>query len=203
MSDRPNVWRNTAGTALTLGLLASSALAQVAPTTPSAPPAAPDPMPPNGELVTAPAALAPALPTYKSVTADRLTKPDDGDWLMFRRTYNGWGYSPLDQITTANASHLHPVWSMATGQIEGHQAPPIVNNGVMFVATPGNQVMALKPKTGELLWRFKAAHSRRGNPAAPDQSRCRAVGRQGVLRGHHAVSSRSMQRPARKSGTQG
>jgi len=84
-----------------------------------------------------------------------LTKPDDGDWLMFRRTYNGWGYSPLDQITTANASHLHPVWSMATGQIEGHQAPPIVNNGVMFVATPGNQVLAVNAKTGDLLWRFK------------------------------------------------
>jgi alcohol dehydrogenase (cytochrome c) len=155
MSNRLNVWRNTAGATLTLGLLASSALAQVAPTTPSAPPAAPDPMPPNGESVTAPAALAPALATYKSVTADRLTKPDDGDWLMFRRTYNGWGYSPLDQITTANASHLHPVWSMATGQIEGHQAPPIVNNGVMFVATPGNQVLAVNAKTGDLLWRFK------------------------------------------------
>ena len=155
MSYRSYMWRTTAGAALTLGLLASSALAQVAPTTPSAPPAAPDPMPPNGESVTAPAALAPALAAYKSVTADRLTKPDDGDWLMFRRTYNGWGYSPLDQITTANASHLHPVWSMATGQIEGHQAPPIVNNGVMFVATPGNQVLAVNAKTGDLLWRFK------------------------------------------------
>ena len=112
-------------------------------------------MPPNGDPVAAPAALTPALAAYKSVTADRLTKPDDGDWLMFRRTYNGWGYSPLDQITTANASHLHPVWSMATGQIEGHQAPPIVNNGVMFVATPGNQVLAVNAKTGDLLWRFK------------------------------------------------
>ena len=74
----------------------------------------------------------------------------------------GWGYSPLDQITTANASHLHPVWSMATGQVEGHQAPPIVNNGVMFVATPGNQVLAINAKTGDLLWRFR-------RPAPEDQ----------------------------------
>ncbi len=99
--------------------------------------------------------LAPVLGSYKPVTADRLKQPDDGDWLMFRRTYNGWGYSPLAQITTANASHLHPVWSMATGQIEGHQAPPSVNNGVMFVPTPGNQVLAINAKTGDLLWRFK------------------------------------------------
>ena len=44
---------------------------------------------------------------------------------------------------------------MATGQVEGHQAPPMVNNGVMFVATPGNQVLAINAKTGDLLWRFK------------------------------------------------
>jgi len=44
---------------------------------------------------------------------------------------------------------------LATGQIEGHQAPPIVNNGVMFVATPGNQVLAIDAKKGDLLWRFK------------------------------------------------
>jgi alcohol dehydrogenase (cytochrome c) len=149
------MWRLTVGAAFTLGLLASSALAQLPPSTRPTPPAAPDPMPPNGEPVTSPAAIAPVLAAYKEVNADRLTKPDDGDWLMFRRTYDGWGYSPLDQITPANASRLHPVWSMATGQVEGHQAPPIVNNGVMFVATPGNQVLAINAKTGDLLWRFK------------------------------------------------
>ena len=140
-------------------------------------------MPPNGKSVTAPAALAPALAAYKSVTADRLTKPDDGDWLMFRRTYNGWGYSPLDQITTANASHLHPVWSMATGQIEGHQAPPIVNNGVMFVATPGNQVLAINAKTGDLLWRFKRPIPEDQFLLHSNKSWRRSVGGQGVLRG--------------------
>jgi alcohol dehydrogenase (cytochrome c) len=44
---------------------------------------------------------------------------------------------------------------MATGQVEGHQAPPIVNNGVMFVATPGNQMLAIEAKTGNILWRYK------------------------------------------------
>src|SRR5689334_4147007 len=122
MSDPQVRWRAMAGAAMIGALLASSALAQVAPTTPPSPPAAPDPMPSNGEAVAAPAALAPALANYKPVTADQLTQPADGDWLMFRRTYNGWGYSPLDQITTTNAAHLHPVWSMATGQVEGHQA---------------------------------------------------------------------------------
>ena len=88
------------------------------------------------------------LQNYAPVTTERLKKPEDGNWLMFRRTYDGWGYSPLDEITRENISRLQPVWSFATGQVEGHQAPPIVNNGVMFVATPGNQLLALGAKTG-------------------------------------------------------
>src|SRR5712691_5750467 len=95
------------------------------------------------------------LQKYTPVTAERLKKPEDGNWLMFRRTFDGWGYSPLEEITRDNVSRLQPVWSFATGQVEGHQAPPIVNNGVMFVATPGNQVIALEAKTGNILWRYR------------------------------------------------
>ena len=95
------------------------------------------------------------LRKYAPVTAERLKKPEDGNWLLFRRTYDGWGYSPLQEITPTNVSRLQPVWSFSTGQVEGHQAPPIVNNGVMFVATPGNQLLALEAKTGNVLWRYK------------------------------------------------
>jgi len=89
------------------------------------------------------------------VTAERLRNPEDGDWLMIRRTYNGWGYSPLEQITTTNVNRLQPVWVLSTGETSGHEAPPIVNSGVMFVATPGNQVIAIDARTGTLLWRYK------------------------------------------------
>ena len=102
-----------------------------------------------------PAPLPAVLQNYTPVTAERLRKPEDGNWLLFRRTYDGWGYSPLSQVTPANVGRLELAWSFATGQVEGHQAPPIVNNGVMFVATPGNQVLALEAKTGNLLWRYK------------------------------------------------
>src|SRR6516162_269780 len=102
---------------------------------------------------------AAARPTYPAELQARdsgaTKQPEDGDWLMYRCTYDGWGYSPLSQITAENVGKLKPVWTLATGQIEGHQAPPIVNNGVMFVATPGNQVLALDAKAGSLLWRYK------------------------------------------------
>ena len=112
------------------------------------PGAQPPPPPP-------PAPMSPVLQNYKPVDAERLKNPADGDWLMVRRTYAGWGYSPLEQITPANVARLQPVWSFSTGVTNGHEAPPIVNNGVMFVATPGNQVIALDAKTGGLLWRYR------------------------------------------------
>lgn len=97
------------------------------------------------------------LQNYQPVTADRLLKPEDGNWLMIRRTYDGWGYSPLTQITAANVKNLRLVWTFATGEPKVHEAAPIVNNGVMFVSTPNNQVIAIDAKSGNVLWRYRRA----------------------------------------------
>ena len=104
--------------------------------------------------------LAPAVATaqvhhYSSVTDARLLNPEPQNWLMYRGNYAGWGYSPLDQITTQNARKLTPVWTLGTGVAEGHESPPMVNNGVMFVSTPQNQVLALDAKNGDVLWYYK------------------------------------------------
>jgi alcohol dehydrogenase (cytochrome c) len=101
------------------------------------------------------APIPPILQNYQPVTADHLKKPGDGDWLMIRRTYDGWGYSPLAQITRDNIARLQPVWIFSTGFNAGHEAAPVVNGGVMFVATPGNQVIAIDVKTGGILWRYR------------------------------------------------
>ena len=102
-----------------------------------------------------PAPVPQVLQNYRLVTADRLKNPDPSDWLMIRRTYDGWGYSPLEQIGVDNVNRLQPVWVLSTGVTSGHEAPPIVNNGVMFVATPGNQVIAIDASTGTVLWRYR------------------------------------------------
>src|SRR3989442_687673 len=112
------------------------------------------PPPPTAPSQQPPSPVPAILRSYKTVTAERLKKPEDNDWLMIRRTYNGWGHSPLKQITTGNVNKLQPVWVMSTGMPSGHEAPPIVNNGVMFVATPGNQVIAIDAKAGTVLWRY-------------------------------------------------
>ncbi len=95
------------------------------------------------------------IENYSPVTPERLKNPEPGNWMLYRRTYDGQGYSPLDQINASNVKNLVPVWTFSTGVIEGHEAPPIINNGVMFVATPMGQVIALNAKTGEEYWRYK------------------------------------------------
>jgi alcohol dehydrogenase (cytochrome c) len=102
-----------------------------------------------------PGPLPSSLNNYPPVTTERLLHPRDEDWLMGRRTYDGWGYSPLSQITPENVQRLEPVWVVSTGVNNGHEAVPVVNNGAMFVSTPGSQVMAIDVKTGIVLWRYK------------------------------------------------
>ena len=94
-------------------------------------------------------------PDYTPVTDERLRSPADGDWLMYRRTYDSWGYSPLDQITAANVADLEPVWLLSTGVTSGHESPPVVNDGIMFITTPEDRVIAVDARTGEQLWLYQ------------------------------------------------
>ena len=57
---------------------------------------------------------------FVPVTDAMLQAPAPGDWLMWRRTLDGWGYSPLDQIDRSNVGDLRLVWSRrpsATGDV--------------------------------------------------------------------------------------
>ena len=109
-------------------------------------------------LALAPLAAAAQEPAkFHSVSDQRLVSPEPGNWLMVRGNYQGWMYSPLEQINVGNVAELTPVWSIPTGVTASHQAPPLVNDGIMLVATPFNQVMAVDAKTGTVLWRHKRA----------------------------------------------
>ncbi|NIW24999.1 MAG: PQQ-binding-like beta-propeller repeat protein, partial [Gammaproteobacteria bacterium] len=99
--------------------------------------------------------LSQGVENYSPVSSQRLLNPEPENWLLYRRTYDGMGFSPLDQIDTDNVGDLVPVWTFATGITEGHQSPPIVNDGVMFITTPGAQVIALDARTGEQIWRYR------------------------------------------------
>jgi len=90
---------------------------------------------------------------YVPVTDAMLRDPDPGDWLMIRRNYQAWSNSPLTQINTTNVKQLQLVWSWAMNDsTAANETTPIVHNGIMFLANPGNIVQALDARTGELIW---------------------------------------------------
>lgn len=100
-------------------------------------------------------ALAQNVADMRDVTDERLQNPEDGNWLMFRRTYDGWGYSPLDDINTRNVDELKVAWTLSTGVTEGHQSPPIVNDGIMYITTPLNLVYAIDATNGNVIWQYR------------------------------------------------
>src|SRR5215831_20799337 len=101
-----------------------------------------------------PAAPAPPVPKITPVTDAMLQSPDPNEWLMWRRTLNGWGFSPLDQIKKSNVKDLRMVWThgLTAGIQEG---TPLVHNGVMFILNPGDDIMAVDAKSGDLIWEYK------------------------------------------------
>ena len=93
---------------------------------------------------------------FQPVTDEVLRNPSDADWLQWRRTYDGWAYSPLDQINRENVQNLQLVWSRAlnTGQVE---LIPLVYDGVMYIPHPGGVIEAVDATTGDLIWRYRHA----------------------------------------------
>ena len=88
---------------------------------------------------------------YVPVTDAMLLDPDPEDWLMWRRTLDGWGYSPLKQIDRDNVDELRLVWTRAMGP-GSQQATPLVYDGVMYLPNPGDLTQAIDAETGDLLW---------------------------------------------------
>lgn len=93
------------------------------------------------------------LDNLEPITDEELQSPDNANWLMWRRTYNGWGYSPLDQINKENVKDLTVAWtwSLTPGATE---TTPLVHNGVLFIHNNGDKVQALNAATGDLLWEY-------------------------------------------------
>ena len=68
---------------------------------------------------------------FVPVTDAMLQAPSPGDWPMWRRTLDGWGYSPLDRIDRSNIGDLRLVWSRALRAGGRQQGTPLVYDGVL------------------------------------------------------------------------
>ena len=93
------------------------------------------------------------LDRMRPVTDAMLLDPPAESWLLWRRTYDAFGYSPLDRITPENVDDLRVAWtwSLPAGP---NQATPIAHDGVLFVHGYGDHVQAFNAATGDLLWEY-------------------------------------------------
>ena len=112
-----------------------------------------------------PEAQAPAAVT--PVTDATLQNPDPGDWLNWRRTLDGWGYSPLDEIDRTNVGQLQLAWSWGLDPGRS-QTTPLVRDGVMYIANPGHVVQALDAGTGDFIWEYRREIEEARRPARAD-----------------------------------
>ncbi len=88
------------------------------------------------------------------VTDALLQDPPPGDWLSWRRTRDSHGYSPLDRITRDNVDQLRLAWVLAIRE-GNNQTTPLVHDGVMFLASPGNVVQAIDALGGDVIWQYR------------------------------------------------
>mgnify|MGYP001370856078 FL=1 len=95
----------------------------------------------------------PLLRNYSSVSDELLQNPPDADWLTWRRTYNNLGFSNLDQINRDTVAELELAWHQEV--TAGNNMPtPLVHDGIMFLYSAGDVVLALDATNGEMLWRY-------------------------------------------------
>lgn len=101
-----------------------------------------------------PLSLSAQTDNFPSVTDEMLQNPADGDWLMWRRTLDSWGYSPLEEITKANVGELRLVWTrdlaIGTGEIT-----PLAYNGMLFVPQASDVIEAFNAATGDFIWEYR------------------------------------------------
>lgn len=77
------------------------------------------------------------------------------NWLTYSGRYSSWRYSALDQINTANASHLAMQWVFQIADLGQFETNPIVVDGVLYGTGQNNRAFALDARTGRAIWRYK------------------------------------------------
>jgi alcohol dehydrogenase (cytochrome c) len=89
---------------------------------------------------------------YREVTSQN-------DWPTYNGHVNGNRYSPLAQITSANASKLVPKWIFSLPNASQLQVTPVVVEGVMYV-TSANDFYALDAGSGRQIWNYRRPRTR-------------------------------------------
>src|SRR6202034_401695 len=95
--------------------------------------------------------------------AARAQASGDTEWPNYGNDSGGMRYSLLSEINRDNVSHLKVAWIFHTGDVSdgshdrkrsGFEATPILVEGILYLTTPFNRVIALDPATGKQKWSY-------------------------------------------------
>jgi quinoprotein glucose dehydrogenase len=93
-----------------------------------------------------------------------MTSPvKSGEWPAYARDPGGMRHSPLAQINRDNVAQLEVAWTYRTGELATYagttlaskaafEATPLMVDGVLYLSTPTNRVIALDAATGASRW---------------------------------------------------
>jgi glucose dehydrogenase len=103
------------------------------------------------------------LVTLSALSAAAPLDDPAGEWPYYSGDEASTKYSRLTQINKSNVSLLRVAWTWKTDETELKQFgthpgtfenSPLMIDNVLYVTTPYNQVVALNPESGALLWKF-------------------------------------------------
>jgi PQQ-dependent dehydrogenase (methanol/ethanol family) len=77
------------------------------------------------------------------------------NWLVYGGDLANTRHSPKGEINADNVKDLRLKWIFQTGIIGSFENTPIVEDGVMYVTTPYNQVFAVDAVNGRQLWHYE------------------------------------------------
>src|SRR5258708_5081009 len=85
------------------------------------------------------------------------------EWPSYGNDPGGMRYSPLTEINRENVSKLKVAWVFHTGDVQnspdgskrsGFETTPILVDGMLYITTAFNRVIALDPATGRQKWSY-------------------------------------------------
>lgn len=105
------------------------------------------------------------LANLSPVSNAMLEQPAGKDWLQWGGSYTATSYSTLDKINTSTVKSLAPVWHTPI-RPGTSMSVPLVHDGVMFVHSFPDTVLALDATNGQILWRYQHQGSPRATTKA-------------------------------------
>ena len=92
---------------------------------------------------------------FTPLTDEMLRNPPPGDWPMLRHDYSASNFSPLNEITPANANQLQLAWIWPMRDGGTNQPSPLAHGGTVFLNNTDGIVQALNGRDGSLIWEHR------------------------------------------------